>query len=288
MIRVELQGGLGNQLFIWAMAHRLSEEYKVPVKLIIPLNKISRTDRSCELFELAELCDHNISIGESHLFSLFTKIIDKVESHVIFKNLNLPTKLGIVTKKNTDDISISVSHPLKVMRGYFQCSDLPENVKSYIYPEIVEYLSKLQLPNAVLGSNIHTVVHIRRGDTKEIAGEWGILSLEYYKKLIDEVNNVVICTDALGLSNEIKKNFPASLLISSTESSPWQVLKIISDSQIFVMANSTLSWWGAWLAVNNKNSQVFFPDPWRPNNKRLGQSLKIRSAVSVPSLFEPK
>jgi mannose-6-phosphate isomerase-like protein (cupin superfamily) len=31
MIRVELQGGLGNQLFIWAMAHRLSEEYKVPV-----------------------------------------------------------------------------------------------------------------------------------------------------------------------------------------------------------------------------------------------------------------
>jgi hypothetical protein len=288
MIRVELQGGLGNQLFIWAMAHRLSEEYRVQVKLVIPVNKLSRTDRSCELFELVKLCDHDISIGESHLFSIFTKIIDKVESHRILKNLNFLAKLGIVTKKNSDDISISVSHPLRLMRGYFQCSDLPETVKSRIYPEIIEYLNRLQLPNIALGLNIHTVLHIRRGDTKEIADEWGILSLEYYKNLVNEVNDVIICTDALELLKEIKKNFPVSALISSTESSPWQVLKIISDSQIFIMANSTLSWWGAWLAVNNKNSQVFFPDPWRPNNERVGQSLKIRSAISAPSLFEQR
>jgi hypothetical protein len=286
MIRVELQGGLGNQLFIWAMAHRLTEEYKVHVKLIVPLNKHSRSDRPCELFELIDFCEHNISIEESRWFSTFTKVVDKICRYRIVEHLNIMNRLRIITQKYTDDILIGIKHPPAILRGYFQSKELPNSTKDEIHGEIVSYLEKLNFPDSVLMSKISSVVHIRRGDTKEIANEWGILSLDYYEKLMNNMDNLIICTDDIDFSDEILKRFPKSLVISPKESSAWQVLKIISHSEIFVMANSTLSWWGAWIAINHRIPTVYFPDPWRPMNNRASESLKIHSVILTPSIFE--
>ena len=288
MIRVELQGGLGNQLFIWAMAHRLSEDYKTNIKLIVPRNKLTRDDRPCEIYELNRLCKHNISISESKYFSILTKFIDKFSNNTFVKKTNLMNTLRIITQKNTDDISIEIAQPPRILRGYFQSNELVESVKDEILDEISDHLTGVEYPYSNLESGASTVAHIRRGDTTAISNEWGILTLEYYEDLINEGKNVVICTDEMDLSNKISKRFPYSVIISSKNSSAWQVLKIVTNSEVFVMANSTLSWWGAWIAINNFNTKVYFPEPWRPNNQRVSDSLKLESAILVPAVFESK
>ena len=286
MIRVELQGGLGNQLFIWAMAHRLSKDYNTHIKLIFPVDKISREDRPCEIFDLVSSCEHGISISESRWFSLLTKIIDKVNSYKFVEKFGLMRKLGIVIQKDTDDASIAMLHAPIFLRGYFQSTEVVESTKNEIFNEISNYLKKLEFPDVVKLSRMNTTAHIRRGDTKEISQEWGILTLEYYEGLIKQTEDVVICTDELELQEKIVKKFPESLIVSPKESSAWQVLKIISNSQVFVMANSTLSWWGGWLAINKGGTKVYFPEPWRPSNPKVGQSLNIQLAISVPAIFE--
>jgi hypothetical protein len=286
MIRVELQGGLGNQLFIWAMAHHLAETYKNHIKLIVPLNKKNRIDRPCELYELDKLCQHNISISQVRWFSTFTKVIDKISKLGIVRNIGLMERLGIITQENAEDIYIAVSKPPKILRGYYQNQEIPYSTKSQIHHEIARYLEKVEIPEIVLSSTINQVVHIRRGDTKEISKEWGVLSLEYYEELVNDSKDVIICTDETSDRGSIQKKFSKSLVVTSQDSSAWQVLKIISLSQVFLMANSTLSWWGAWIAVNSRNTKVYFPEPWRPGNEKIGQSLKIRSSVLKPAIFE--
>jgi len=288
MIRVELQGGLGNQLFIWAMAHRLSEDYKTHIKLIVPWNKLTRDDRPCEINELNRLCKHDISISESRYFSILTKFIDKFSSNTFVKKTNLMNTLRIITQKNTDDISIEMSRTPRVLRGYFQSNQMVESIKEEILDEISNHLIGLEFPENTLDSKTNTAVHIRRGDTKAISNEWGILTLDYYENLIDKGKGTIICTDEIDFSTDISKKFPNSVIVSSENSSAWQVLKIISNSQVFVMANSTLSWWGAWIAINTLNTKVYFPEPWRPNNKKVSDSLKMKSAISVPAIFESK
>ena len=288
MIRVELQGGLGNQLFIWAMAHRLSEDYKTHIKLIVPRNKLTRDDRLCEIYELNQLCKHDISISKSKYFSFLTKLIDKFSDNTVVKRTNLMKTIRIITQKNTDDYSIEISQPPRILRGYFQSNELVESIKEEIIDEISKYLHGLEFPENTSQLKINTAVHIRRGDTKAISNEWGILTLDYYENLIKDGNDVVICTDEQVFPNEITKKFHNSVIISAKNSSAWQVLKIISNSQVFVMANSTLSWWGAWIAINTFNTKVFFPEPWRPNNQRVSDSLKMESAILVPSVFESK
>ena len=288
MIRVELQGGLGNQLFIWAMAHRLSENYKTHIKLIVPRNKLTRDDRPCEVYELNRLCKHDISISESRYFSILTKFIDKFSSNTFVKKTNLMNTLRIITQKNTDDISIEISRTPRVLRGYFQSNELVESIKEEILDEISNHLRGLEYPENISDSKINTSVHIRRGDTTAMSNEWGILTLEYYEDLINDGNDVIICTDEIDFSYKITNKFPNSVVISAKNSSAWQVLKIISNSHEFVMANSTLSWWGAWIAINTLNTKVYFPEPWRPNNQRISDSLKMDLAVLVPAVFESK
>ncbi len=286
MIRVELQGGLGNQLFIWAMAHRLTAEYKVPVKLIIPINKQSRLDRPCEILGLVDFCRHDISIVQSKWFSVLAKAIDKLDNYGIVKRFNIMKRSRIITQKYTDQVVIEIDDCPKILRGYFQSEEVPNSTKNEILNEITSYLEKIRLPDSLLSLEIEAVAHIRRGDTKEIASEWGILSLDYYEKLLNKNGNLIICTDESELTDEILKKFPRSIIVTSRESTAWQVLKIISSSKIFVMANSTLSWWGAWIAIQSNNPTVYFPDPWRPTNNRVSESLKIQSVVFVPSNFE--
>jgi hypothetical protein len=286
MIRVELQGGLGNQLFIWAMAHKLSEAYGSQVRIIVPLDKHRQKDRPCELFGLLDLCQHNISIEESSSFSLLTKVVDKITPYKIVKKLRILARLRITTKEFHDDVTINLSHTPRVIRGFFQSNEIPESTKKHVFAEIKSYLKTIEFPRNLHGSEINCVAHIRRGDTKSIAKQWGILTLDYYKQILKSETNVVICTDEIEMLNNFFETFPTAVVVSAIESTPWQVLKIMANSKKFVMANSTLSWWGAWIAIQAGDTQIFYPEPWRPGNDKMSQSLKLKATISRQSMFE--
>ncbi len=286
LTRIELQGGLGNQLFIWAMAHHIATLYKVHVEVIVSTNKKTRKDRPCEIFALGEICNHNISIRQSKVFGYFTKTIDKISKLLPRKSKRIFSGLRIVTLEKPYDIYTDEPKHPRILRGYFQSLEIPEGTKMDIFTELKSHLDLVSLPGILRDRKEDVVAHIRRGDTKNISEEWGVLSLDYYKNLIPDGMNLTICTDEKDNTGNIYKRFSAALILGPEESSPWQVLKIISKSKVFIMANSTLSWWGAWIAKNDHDSTIYFPDPWRPNNIELGRSLKWSNVRTSEAIFE--
>lgn len=109
-------------------------------------------------------------------------------------------------------------------------------------------------------------LHIRRGDYLINSGNHHNLSLKYYEKALkhfDEDRQVVIFTDdpEWALSNSL---FDSDRFIVSEGNGPYHDLYMMTQCSDFITANSTYSWWGAWLA---NRGRVIASNTWfGPNN----------------------
>lgn len=288
MIRLELQGGLGNQLFIWAMAHHLSSHYKKHVRIIYPLSRRSRADRPCEISGLVELCNHDISISTSKNLGHLTRLVDKLNSfNQLAKVVNLG-KIGIVTESHSSDANTNYVKPPRLIRGFFQNAKMVDNSASEILQELETFLASIAFPDDLKFERISSVAHIRRGDSTTIAQEFGVLPLSYYKQNLGTDRDIVICTDETTNLEEFHREFPSALVITPIESNSWQTLKVLSSAKKLVMANSTLSWWGARIAKQNSGAEIFFPSPWRPRETQAIKAIIMGDVVLTSSGFKEK
>ena len=117
-------------------------------------------------------------------------------------------------------------------------------------------------------------LHIRRGDFIINHANHHNLSLSYYEKALKEFDDdrqVVIFSDDTKWCQEQELFSDDRFLICET-GDPYIDLCVMSKCSDFIIANSTFSWWGAWLC-NNKNKVVLYSDRWfGPNNQH--KSLK--------------
>ena len=112
-------------------------------------------------------------------------------------------------------------------------------------------------------------LHIRRGDFLINSGNHYNQSLDYYEealKKFDADRQVVIFSDDPDWCME-QALFADDRFIVSQAAGPYHDLYMMSQCSDFIIANSTFSWWGAWLA--NKG-RVIAPKKWfGPNNAHL-------------------
>ena len=112
-------------------------------------------------------------------------------------------------------------------------------------------------------------LHIRRGDFLINSGNHYNQSLDYYKKALskfDSERQVVIFSDDPQWCVE-QKLFESDRFIVSSGNNPYIDLYLMSQCDDFIIANSTFSWWGAWLADKGR---VIAPKKWfGPNNSHL-------------------
>tara|TARA_R110001599_G_scaffold48399_2_gene139339 strand:- start:2245 stop:3762 length:1518 start_codon:yes stop_codon:yes gene_type:complete len=105
-------------------------------------------------------------------------------------------------------------------------------------------------------------IHVRRQDYLESSGYHNVLPIEHYKKCISYFD----CDEKfLIFSDDIewcKKNF--SFLKNaeySTCSKDYEDMILMSTCKSNIIANSTFSWWSAWLN-DNRNKTVIYPKKW--------------------------
>ena len=112
-------------------------------------------------------------------------------------------------------------------------------------------------------------LHIRRGDFLINSDNHYNQSLNYYEKALskfDSERQVVIFSDDPQWCIE-QKLFESDRFIVSSGNDPYMDLYLMSQCDDFIIANSTFSWWGAWLANKGK---VIAPKKWfGPNNSHL-------------------
>ena len=112
-------------------------------------------------------------------------------------------------------------------------------------------------------------LHIRRGDFLINSGNHYNQSPDYYQKALskfDSKRQVVIFSDDPQWCVE-QKLFESDRFIVSSGNDPYVDLYLMTRCSDFIIANSTFSWWGAWLANKGK---VIAPKKWfGPNNSHL-------------------
>lgn len=113
-------------------------------------------------------------------------------------------------------------------------------------------------------------LHVRRGDyveSKIASLSHGTCSLDYYQQAIKLIAQKVLEPHFFVFSDDpawVKKNLQighSTTHVSHNQNAPEEDLRLMSRCQHFIIANSTFSWWGAWLADNPKKI-VIAPKQW--------------------------
>ncbi len=149
------------------------------------------------------------------------------------------------------------------------------------YQDVIRGETRCQapLPDAVSSiaksmSDTNSVsIHVRRGDyaTGQTKGIYPVYGDEYVRRAIDEIENRVGAVQCFLFSDDI--DWAADNILSDREvtpvsklsDAPWIDLALMSMSKHNVIANSTFSWWGAFLNPNSEKV-VVCPKVWRHDN----------------------
>jgi hypothetical protein len=114
-------------------------------------------------------------------------------------------------------------------------------------------------------------LHIRRGDYASNPSTFkmhGILSENYYKKachlvskITDEEPHFFIFSDDLEFSEKSTDYISHKTIVKTNSESPYEDMYLMSMCQNHIIANSTFSWWGAWLNPR-EDKIVIAPRQW--------------------------
>ena len=150
------------------------------------------------------------------------------------------------------------------LEGYFQT----EKYFSHCRLEILKAFSHL-LSNETKSD---VAIHVRRGDYIDQQKNFPLCPMEYYCKAImyfiykEQVNFTVFSDDIQWCKENINQsNFPLGNFEYSEGRDEMSDLKYMSQHEHFIIANSSYSWWGAWLS-KNENKTVIAPNIWFGTN----------------------
>jgi hypothetical protein len=247
MIITTLNGGLGNQMFQYALGKRLSVQYNCPLKLNIA-NYIN--PNSCDTKRDFLLDCFNISVDIATGFELF--------------QCKQVREAGLQYIPNIFEISIP---PTNII-GWWQCERYFKDIRDILLKEftlrivsntLTEYINKLDINT--------TSMHIRRGDyiTNISTNSYhGSCTLDYYNKAIEHFKdkNILIFSDD---KTWAKANFNSKKFTIIENLSTVEELILMSKCSHNIIANSTFSWWGSWLNTNI-NKMVIAPNRWYQDN----------------------
>ena len=278
MIIVKLIGGLGNQMFQYAMARRIAYVHNVPLKLdITGFNNYNKRDtpRTYELKHLniiedfaskTEIDKFKTKKGFAGLISSFKK-----NSRPYYKRAYIREK-----SKSFDPNMLQVSINA-YLEGYWTSEKYFSDIEDLIRREFT-VKHKPDTINEQLAQTIRVFeavsLHVRRGDyvSNPQANRFhGLCSLEYYYKgidmLVEKLENphfFVFSDDPKWAKKNLNIEFPAKFVTHNGPEKNYEDLRLMSLCKHNIIANSTFSWWGALL---NKNPEkiVIAPKKWFNN-----------------------
>jgi Glycosyl transferase family 11 len=287
MIAVLLEGGLGNQLFQYATARAIAMRHATHVmvdKSFLDLKKKSTTSRP---YELDVFNCPTLAIANNFYSSILAR-----RCGWIFSMISSWTAL-IENGEHFNESALKAPDNSYLV-GYWQSYKYFDHIKEVLLhdfsPKIPLSPQSLQIKEVIHQCQVAIAVHIRRGDyiTSPQAKRFhGNLPLDYYHKSIRLMMERFHGVKFFIFSDDIdwcKKNlgigFSAEYIDHNGASDAWQDLVLMSACDHHIIANSSFSWWGAWLAGIPRNPSehfVIYPKNWF-NQKPINPADRFPSA----------
>jgi hypothetical protein len=297
MIIVKLQGGLGNQLFQYALGRCVTLRLGTSLKLDTSslgknLGKYQTVRHySLDRFNIvADIATEN-DLRRFRIFSAsgdtsYSKALRKIVRYALdIKPIGMRSYVREPSFRFCQDI-LSVKDG-SYLDGYWQSEKYFGEIRDVLIKEITLKNGPSRVSDE-LRNEIRTVesvaLHIRRGDAVDNPrghAYHGYCPNEYYERGMGEIakakgKDVVIFVfsdDVEWVKSNLNIPYPARF-VSSKETTDYEELVLMSECKNQIISNSTFSWWGAWLN-NNPNKIVVAP-------KRFLRDAKIDTSDLLP------
>ncbi len=279
MITTRFQGGLGNQLFQYAIARCLANKWNTELKFDITLcddeEKSHHAFYRLGIFNVRE----NFATPEEFKNSMLVKESNELNDD-FWKAL---------LEKNND----------LILEGFWQNEKYFAEIRDILLEEFTLKNPLEKNSSAwrekILSANCAVSLHVRHGDflLYHHRKPFGVISAAYYFKCVEELRKdypditVFVFSDDLDWCKEhLQFDIPTEFVEGCEHA--FEEMHLMSLCKHNIISNSTFAWWGAWLN-KNPDKKVWAPYPWHVNgfqNKIIPESW-IKIPVEYNSDMSP-
>lgn len=291
-VAAQITGGLGNQLFQFAAALSLVEVNSEPVYIEQKLGKPRGEVRGTadifgftwpETVNIIKLDNRRLSNFMSRVTGFCLRMgvtpsklesIRLVNRFIIFLasillSLFLRERKRILIGRGVGYTELRNKSSVPYLVGYFQSYLYAESNREHLMKARIQKIGpELKELNLVAEAEMPLIVHCRFGDYL-LENDFGIPSREYYQAAITSLltkkiyKSIWVFSDDLTRAQEKieTKNLLPIRWISTVDNSDVSTFQAMRLGRGYVIANSTFSWWAAYLSLN-PIADVVAPNPW--------------------------
>ena len=289
MIATKLIGGLGNQMFQYAIGRTLAIRNNVELKLdITGFDTYKLQNYSLSTFNI------KASLATEKELAWFKKYHFKQGRLWFWYNRTIANRARYAWEKqfNFEPWILTLKDPV-YLDGFWQSEHYFKEIEMSIRNE---FSVKVPLAgrNKEIADLMHDTnavsLHVRRADyvTNPQTSTWhGACNLEYYEKavstIVASVENphfFVFSDDMPWAKENIKLDYPITYVDHNDALTNYEDLRLMSLCKHNIVANSSFSWWGAWLNTN-PNKIVVAPNRWFQTPKMDTRDLLPESWVRI-------
>lgn len=270
MIISKIQGGLGNQMFQYAIGRAYAEKLNTDLYLDLsfyrqPFEKdVTPRKFELDLFDLKYTVATESDLSKFHNRSYWYRIKRKM-------GVGVP-----IYYREGNDSNILRGKKDIYLDGYWQSESFFRDFSNIIHSDFQfkKTLNKKSVEIATIIKSKQTPVsiHLRRGDyvTSAVTNSYhGVCDIEYYKSGIEYLNANIDEPYYFVFSDDVewaKSNFlhlftNMEIVQGNLGGDSWQDMHLMSLCHHNIIANSSFSWWAAWLN-QHKNKVVIAPQNW--------------------------
>lgn len=281
MIITQLSGGLGNQMFQYALGRVLS--IKLNTKLLFDISHFdyqpyTDTKRSYDLgiFNLPGVVADKPILDKMGRPNRYKVVLNK------YLNLGLDPYPKNYIKENGHGFNPQIldTPDNSYLSGFWQSEKYfidhrTTLVKDYSSRSTPISAKNKKLSNIITQSNCVSL-HVRRSDyitNSEANAFHGVCDLDYYGRAMSYIENItknptyiVFSDDPDWTKANIKSKHKLIHVSHNTGHAAHEDIRLMSLCTHNIIANSTFSWWGAWLNTNPKRV-VISPRRWFNTNQ---------------------
>ncbi len=276
MVFVKLMGGLGNQMFQYAAGLALARRVGAPLRLDTSLLAEGPGDDGRRAFALHRLTI-SAKVASAAEIALAAgrrapRWLDRVPG---LRRLARPAPVPVLRERHFhfDPLFLAASDPVCLV-GYWQSERYFEGIRDLLRGEFA-LKSRLAGTNGEMADRIRGApsvsVHVRRGDyvSREATNKFhGVCETAYYEACFAEMERRVPGAAYFVFSDEpawVREHMSLPARSTVVDHNPREMahedMMLMSMCRHNIIANSSFSWWGAWLNAN-PDKVVLAPGRW--------------------------
>lgn len=263
MVIVKLMGALGNQLFQYAIGLRIALDNDLIFKLDV-------TDVENDFYKRTYSLRH-FNITENIASKTDLKYLQRSRRRLFrMANRLIPFNKSYEVKEKSPCFDHDVLRPYKkvYLNGFWQSEKYFKSIEDILRKELTVKKplidQNLKTANDIIKTN-SVGIHFRRlhgvstdGNTNiKEATMYGKLPIEYYnlalRYLSNKYNNLtlfIFADDPEWVKENAEFRFPTNFVTHNTYDKDYEDLRLMSLCKHQIIANSSFSWWSAWLNAN--------------------------------------